>query len=54
MNDEEAIDNLGKTFFGIFNNTNQKQTNWSVINHICIPETLVITCILLLNQEEKY
>jgi Rieske Fe-S protein len=36
------IDHITKVFFDIFNNTNQKEPDWTIINHVCIPETIII------------
>jgi RimJ/RimL family protein N-acetyltransferase len=40
--DKIGIDNLTKTFFSIFTNTNGKNPDWSIINSICLPETVII------------
>ena len=42
MNNEEEIAELVGVFFGIFTNTNGKQPNWTIINEVCIPETIII------------
>ena len=40
--DKLEIDNIVKVFFDIFTNTNQKQPDLTIINTICIPETIII------------
>lgn len=40
--DKLGINSLTKTFFDIFNNIGQKKPDWSSINIICIPETIII------------
>lgn len=40
--DKLEIDNITKIFFDIFTNTNQKQPDWTMINNVCIPETIII------------
>ena len=40
--DKLEVDNLVKVFFSIFNNTEQKQPDWTIIYRICIPETIII------------
>jgi len=40
--DKVNIDDTIKTFFSIFNNKNDKQPNWNVLNKVCIPETRII------------
>jgi RimJ/RimL family protein N-acetyltransferase len=40
--DELLIDQLTKTFFNIFTNSNQQQPNWNTIHTICLPETIII------------
>jgi hypothetical protein len=41
-NDRLEIDNLVRLFFAIFTNTNHKQPDWSIIDDVCIPETIII------------
>ncbi len=40
--DKSEIDNIVNVFFDIFTNTNQKQPDWTIINNVCIPETVII------------
>jgi hypothetical protein len=40
--DKSEIDNIINVFFDIFTNTNQKQPDWTIINNVCIPETVII------------
>jgi hypothetical protein len=40
--DKLEIDSLTKLFFGIFTNINRQQPDWTIINNICIPETVMI------------
>ena len=40
--DKFEIDNITNVFFDIFNNTNQKNPDWTIINNVCIPETIII------------
>lgn len=40
--DKLHIDRITKQFFDIFNNSNQKQPGWEIINETCIPETMII------------
>jgi hypothetical protein len=40
--DKIHIDNITKQFFDVFNNTNQRQIEWSVLDKICIVETIII------------
>jgi hypothetical protein len=40
--DKTQIDNITKQFFNIFTNTNQIQPDWTIINTLCIPETIII------------
>jgi hypothetical protein len=42
QSDKSAIDSLIKSFFDIFTNTNNRQPDWSVINTLCIPQTIII------------
>jgi len=48
MNKEELlankteIDKIIKTFFDIFTNKNGKETDWNIINRLCVPETIII------------
>ena len=40
--DKIHIDNITKQFFDIFNNTNQRQPEWTILDKICIVETIII------------
>ena len=40
--DKLEIDTIVKIFFDIFTNTNYKQPDWTIINNVCIPETIII------------
>ena len=40
--DKILIDNITKQFFDIFNNTNQRQPDWTILNKICIAEIIII------------
>ncbi|MCD6019934.1 MAG: hypothetical protein K0S53_3055 [Bacteroidetes bacterium] len=41
--DRLRINEVVKAFFGIFANINHKQPDWSLLNHLCIPETILIS-----------
>lgn len=40
--DKFNIDQLTKSFYNIFTNSNKQQPNWSLIHAICLPETIII------------
>ncbi len=40
--DKLNIDTLVKTFFSIFNNTNNKKPDWQLLNKVCIAESIII------------
>ena len=40
--DKQEIDTIVKIFFGIFTNINNKQPDWTLINNVCIPQTIII------------
>jgi hypothetical protein len=40
--DKLDIDTITKQFFGIFNNTDQRQPDWTTLDKICIAETIII------------
>jgi len=40
--DKIHIDNITKQFFDIFNNTHQRQPDWTTLYNICIDETIII------------
>lgn len=40
--DKSEIDNIVKIFFHIFTNTNNTQPDWSIINKVCIAQTIII------------
>ena len=40
--DQKAIDVVVKKFYSIFTNANQQQPDWSLIDKLCIPETIII------------
>ena len=40
--DKILIDNITKQFFDVFNNTNQRQPDWTVLDKICIAEIIII------------
>ena len=40
--DKFNIDQLTKSFFNIFTNSNKQQPNWDLIYSICLPETIII------------
>lgn len=40
--DKFEIDQLTKSFFSIFTNSNKQQPNWSLIHTICLPETIIL------------
>ena len=46
------IDQLTKSFFNIFTNSNKQQPNWNLIHTICLPETIIIK--KSSNEEEVY
>jgi RimJ/RimL family protein N-acetyltransferase len=50
--DKFNIDQLTKSFFNIFTNSNKQQPNWSLIHTICLPETIIIK--KSSNEEEVY
>jgi RimJ/RimL family protein N-acetyltransferase len=50
--DKLLIDQLTKSFFNIFANTNQQQPNWDNIHTICLPETIIVK--KNSNNEEVY
>jgi RimJ/RimL family protein N-acetyltransferase len=50
--DKLLIDQLTKSFFNIFTNSNQQQPNWDCIHTICLPETIIIKTNN--NNEEVY
>jgi hypothetical protein len=40
--DKLEIDTITKMFFNIFDNTNNKQPNWAMINTVCIAQAIII------------
>lgn len=40
--DKFDIDQLTKSFFNIFTNSNKQQPDWSLIHTICLPETIIL------------
>jgi RimJ/RimL family protein N-acetyltransferase len=40
--DKFDIDQLTKSFFSIFTNSNKRQPDWSLIYAICLPETIIL------------
>ena len=40
--DKTEIDKITKSFFGIFTNTNKTQPDGTMINNVCIPQTVII------------
>ena len=40
--DKIDIDNITKQFFDVFNNTNQRQLDWTILDNICIAEIIII------------
>lgn len=42
QSDKAEIDYIVKVFFDIFTNSNQQQPDWTTINTVCIPETIII------------
>jgi hypothetical protein len=40
--DKAEIDNIVNLLFDIFTNTNQQQPDWTIINTVFIPETIII------------
>ena len=40
--DKIHIDTITKQFFDVFNNTNQRQPEWTILDKICIAETIII------------
>ena len=40
--DKFDIDQLTKSFFSIFTNSNKQQPDWSLIHTICLPETIIL------------
>jgi len=40
--DKFHIDNITKQFFDVFNTTNQRQPEWTILDKICIAETIII------------
>ena len=41
--DKLSINEITKSFFGVFTNTNNKQPNWNLLSSICIPEIMLIS-----------
>jgi RimJ/RimL family protein N-acetyltransferase len=41
--DKLSINEITKSFFGVFTNTNDKQPNWNLLSSICIPEIILIS-----------
>ncbi|MCX6169318.1 MAG: GNAT family N-acetyltransferase [Ignavibacteriales bacterium] len=41
--DKVSIDDITKSFFGIFTNKNNNKPDWNLFNSLCIPE-IIITC----------
>ncbi|MGG5208238.1 GNAT family N-acetyltransferase [Chryseobacterium sp. MIQD13] len=41
--DKFRIDEISKSFFGIFTNVNDSRPEWDLLNSICIPETMIIS-----------
>ena len=48
--DKLEIDTIVKIFFDIFTNTNYKQPDWTIINNVCISETIIIKKVMLQKQ----
>jgi len=40
--DKIEINNLTKQFFNLFDNTNNKIPDWTIVQKICIPEIIII------------
>jgi len=40
--DKNHIDNITKQFFDVFNNTNQRQPEWTILDNICIAQIIII------------
>jgi RimJ/RimL family protein N-acetyltransferase len=49
--DKFNIDQLTKSFYSIFKNSNNQKPDWSLIHTICLPETIIIKSS---NKEEIY
>jgi RimJ/RimL family protein N-acetyltransferase len=41
--DKLSINEITKSFFGVFTNSNNKQPNWNLLSSICIPEIMLIS-----------
>jgi RimJ/RimL family protein N-acetyltransferase len=41
--DKLSINEITKSFFALFTNTNKAQPNWNLLNDICIPEIMLIS-----------
>ena len=39
--DKIEINNLTKQFFNLFDNTNNKIPDWTIVQKICIPEIII-------------
>ncbi len=50
--DKYNIDQLTKSFFNVFTNSNKQEPNWSLIHTICLPETTILK--KSSNEEEVY
>ena len=42
VSDKLLIDNITKQFFDVFNNTNQREPVWSILNNIYIEKIIII------------
>lgn len=41
--DHLRINRVVSSFFGVFSNLNQKQPDWKLLHHLCIPQALLIS-----------
>jgi hypothetical protein len=42
VNDKAKINTITKQFFDVFNNTNQRQPDWTTLDKICIDKIIII------------
>ena len=42
VNDKIEIDHITKQFFDVFNNTSQRQPDWTILDKICIDKIIIV------------
>ena len=42
VNDKIEIDHITKQFFDVFNNTSQRQPDWTILEKICIDKIIIV------------